>query len=150
VDRRDAASWLVGPGGGDTPDAQGESYPGARLGRPNEGIGAVAGLGRRVLGICIDWAVALLIANGFLRGLHSFGPLAVLLVMHVLLVGTAGSSLGHRLCGLRVERVRGGLPGPVRALVRTVLLGLVIPALITDADRRGLHDQAAGTVLVRG
>jgi hypothetical protein len=33
--------------------------------------------------------------------------------------------------------------------VRTVLLCLLIPAFITDRDQRGLHDRAAGTVLVR-
>jgi hypothetical protein len=34
-------------------------------------------------------------------------------------------------------------------VVRTVLLCLAIPALIWDADLRGLHDRAAGTMLVR-
>jgi uncharacterized RDD family membrane protein YckC len=33
--------------------------------------------------------------------------------------------------------------------VRTVLLCLVIPAFIWDRDGRGLHDKAAGTVVVR-
>jgi uncharacterized RDD family membrane protein YckC len=126
-----------------------QPYPGARLGRPEEGSGAVAGWGRRLAGICVDWAVALLVAHAFLPAWRSFGPLAVLLAMHVLLVGTAGSSLGHRLLGLRVERVAGGLPGPLRAVLRAVLLGLAVPALISDADRRGLHDKAAGTVLAR-
>jgi len=37
----------------------------------------------------------------------------------------------------------------VAALVRTLLLGLVIPAVVTDDDGRGLHDRAAGTVVVR-
>ena len=32
---------------------------------------------------------------------------------------------------------------------RTALLIVVIPAVIWDADQRGLHDKAAGTVLVR-
>jgi uncharacterized RDD family membrane protein YckC len=33
--------------------------------------------------------------------------------------------------------------------VRTALLIVVIPAVIWDADQRGLHDKVAGTVLVR-
>ena len=37
-----------------------------------------------------------------------------------------------------------------RPIVRSVLLALVIPAVIWDADQRGLHDKAVGTVLVRG
>ena len=33
--------------------------------------------------------------------------------------------------------------------LRTALLLLLVPALITDRDGRGLHDRAAGTVVVR-
>ena len=39
-----------------------------------------------------------------------------------------------------------GLP---RAALRTLLLCLLIPALIWDRAGRGLHDKAAGTVVVR-
>jgi uncharacterized RDD family membrane protein YckC len=81
---------------------------------------------------------------------RDFIPLMVFAVENLLLVGTLGSTVGHRLLGLRVVRVGSGrLPGPVRALVRSVLLCLVVPALIWDRDQRGLHDRFAGTVLVR-
>ena len=43
----------------------------------------------------------------------------------------------------------GGWAGLWRPVGRTALLALVIPAVIWDADQRGLHDKAAGTVLVR-
>jgi len=33
--------------------------------------------------------------------------------------------------------------------VRSVLLGLAIPALVWDSDQRGFHDKIAGTVLIR-
>ena len=36
-----------------------------------------------------------------------------------------------------------------RPIVRTALLCLVVPAVIADADQRGLHDRVAATVLVR-
>ena len=36
----------------------------------------------------------------------------------------------------------GGRIGMPRALLRGVLLALVVPALIMDGDRRGLHDRA--------
>ena len=39
--------------------------------------------------------------------------------------------------------------GPLRAAGRAVLLGLAVPALIFDADQRGLHDRAVGTVVAR-
>jgi uncharacterized RDD family membrane protein YckC len=59
-----------------------------------------------------------------------------------------GASAGQFLRGLRVVRLDGGPAGIGRAAVRTALLLLLIPALIWDRDGRGLHDKAAGTVLV--
>lgn len=111
-------------------------------------MGSVARAGRRVVAIAVDWAVSLLISGGLLGG-DPWWTLTVFGLMQVLLVGTASASIGHRLLGLRVVRVDGGWAGPVRALVRAALLCLAVPALIWDSDQRGLHDQAAGTVLVR-
>jgi uncharacterized RDD family membrane protein YckC len=110
----------------------------------------VARPGRRLLGIVIDWALALLIANAFLHQLASLGPLVVLLAEHALLVGTAGGTIGHRLVGVRVETVDSGRPSIRQALIRAVLLALAVPALIWDSDQRGLHDKAAGTLVARG
>jgi uncharacterized RDD family membrane protein YckC len=53
------------------------------------------------------------------------------------------------LLHLRVLRPDGQLAGFGAALMRTVLLGMVIPALIWDRDGRGLHDRASGVVVVR-
>ena len=122
---------------------------------PDRGPGSIARLGRRVVAILVDWAVCNVIAAGFLGyrlgvgGLSSFKPLAVFVVMNLLLVGTLGSTLGHRLLGLRVVRLGGGSTGPFPALIRTILLALVIPAMVWDRDTRGFHDKLAGTVLVR-
>jgi len=33
-------------------------------------------------------------------------------------------------------------------LVRPLLIALVIPAILVDADMRGLHDRLVGTILV--
>jgi len=152
VDRKDFASWLQGPGAvGADPD----DYPGRRLGMPDRGPGSLARLGRRVAAILLDWAVCNVIAVGFLGyrlgtgGLSSFKPLVVFVVMNLLLVGTLGSTLGHRLLGLRVVRLDGATAGPIPALIRTILLALVIPAVVWDRDTRGFHDTLAGTVLVR-
>lgn len=110
---------------------------------------------RRVLGIAIDWAACLLISRGLLQvdplepGAGSLVPLAVLLVEHTLLVGTLGTSLGHRLVGLRVVREGSQVaPGIPKAFVRSVLLCLVIPAVIWDASGRGMHDRLARTQLI--
>ena len=146
IGRRDFASWLEGPGvSSGTPS----SYPGERLGRPRQGPGSVARPGRRLLGIVVDWVLALLIANTFLHPLGSLGPLLVLLAEHAVLVGTAGGTIGHRLVGSRIETVAGGRPTLPASLGRALLLALAVPALIWDSDQRGLHDKAAGTLVAR-
>lgn len=131
-----------------------DGYPGAGLGMPSEGIGAMARLGPRVVAIVIDWLVCSVIAAGFFG--YSFGgggaswtPLAVFFVENVLLVGTLGSTLGHRVMGLQVVRDSGGPTGPLPALIRSFLLCLFVPAVIWDKDGRGLHDRFAHTVLRR-
>ena len=122
---------------------------------PERGPGSLASLGRRLVALLVDWLVCNVIAAGLLHyrlgesGLGSFKPLAVFVLMNVLLVGTLGSTIGHRLLGLRVVRLDGASAGPLFAVVRTVLLALVIPAAIWDRDTRGFHDKIAGTVLVR-
>jgi hypothetical protein len=42
----------------------------------------------------------------------------------------------------------GGAIGLGRALVRAVLLVLIIPPAVMDGLRRGLHDRAAGSIVV--
>ena len=122
---------------------------------PQRGPGSLAPLGRRVAAILLDWLVCNVIAVGLLHyrlgepGTGSFKPLAVFVLMNVVLVGTLGSTIGHRLLGLRVVRLGGASAGPLTAVIRTVLLALVIPAVIWDRDTRGFHDKIPGTVLVR-
>ena len=143
VDRKDIGSWLSGP------DTSGISkYPGERLGLPESGPGSMARAGRRILAICIDWGLALLISN-FAFGGEPWATLAVFAAEQVLLIGTLGYSIGHRVAGIHVVRPAGAPAGPLAALVRTVLLCLVIPAVIFDPDHRGLHDKAMNTLLVR-
>ena len=143
VDRKDIGSWLTGP------DTSGISkYPGERLGLPESGPGSIARAGRRIAAICVDWAIALLISNYAFAG-DPWATLAVFAVEQALLVGTLGYSIGHRMVGIHVVRLSGGPAGPVPALVRSLLICLVIPAVIFDPDHRGLHDKAMNTVLVR-
>ncbi len=77
-------------------------------------------------------------------------PIAVLAVVTIAGLVLAGQTPGMRLLGLRVVRLDdGGRPGLVPAALRTALLVLLVPAVITDGAGRGLHDRAAGTVVVR-
>jgi uncharacterized RDD family membrane protein YckC len=103
----------------------------------------------------VDWLICDLIAAGLMDyrlgqgGAGSFKPLGVFVLMNLLLVGTLGSTIGHRLLGIRVVRIGGATAGPFLVAIRTVLLALVIPAVIWDRDTRGFHDKIAGTVTVR-
>ena len=143
VDRKDIGSWLTGP------DTSGISkYPGERLGLPESGPGSIARAGRRIVAIMVDWGIALLISNLVFGG-DSWANLAVFAAEQMLLVGTLGYSIGHRLVGIHVVRLGGAPAGPLAAVVRALLLCLVIPAVIFDPDHRGLHDKAMNTVLVR-
>ena len=144
-------SWLDGPGAARPGSADAGAYPGERLGRPAQGPGSIASFLRRAGGLFVDWVGCVLIAEGLLAGVArpDLMALVVLVVVNVLLVGTIGTTVGHRVVGVRVETPAGGPPGPVRALVRSLLLVLLVPPLLTDADHRGLHDRAAGTVVVR-
>ncbi|MEZ0490781.1 RDD family protein [Kineococcus sp. TBRC 1896] len=124
--------------------------PGVRLGLPATGSGSVAGWGRRVLGLVVDWIVATLVARTVLDGLgRDLGPLLVFFVMHLLLVSTIGMSIGHAVTGIAVRRLDGRPVGPAMGALRALLLTLVIPAVVFDADRRGLHDKVTGVVVVR-
>lgn len=124
------------------------SYPGQRLGMPAVGTGSIARPGRRIAALAIDWACAVIVSIAFFS-YDSFATLAVFAIVQLVMLPTLGGSPGHRLLGLRLQLVGGGWVGVWRPIVRTALLVLVIPAVIWDADQRGLHDKAAGTVLVR-
>ncbi|GAA1992256.1 RDD family protein [Isoptericola halotolerans] len=144
--RGDLGSWLTG---GSVPT--GETGGRDRLGLPASGAGSRAPLGRRVVALCVDWALAEAISFGFF-GRDPMVTLAIFAVMNLILVSSVGSTIGHRLLGLQVRRL--GVEGPHlvgfgRGTVRTLLLCLVIPPVVWDADGRGMHDRAAGTVIVR-
>jgi len=125
------------------------------LGLPDEGPGSLAGLGRRLVAVVIDWVLCVLVATFLFKvpygatGPGAFAPLAIFAVENLVLVSTLGATVGHRLLGMRVGALGRPTLTPVQVLVRTVLLCLFIPAVIWGKDGRGLHDRAAGTVLVR-
>jgi len=135
------------------------TYPGERLGLPESGSGSIARPGRRIAALFIDYLASSLIATAFLgydqfalpsdAGITMSAPMTVFAVLNVLFLPTIGGTPGHRIMGLRIQLVHGGWVGLWRPIVRTLLLLVVIPAAVWDADQRGLHDKAAGTVLLR-
>ncbi|MEJ7633325.1 RDD family protein [Aeromicrobium sp.] len=109
-------------------------------------------LGRRIGALFIDWIIAALSAAALTGSAYAgagsadaFVPLGAFFVEVSLLTGLLGTTIGKRIFGLRVERPDGRGVGMPRAIVRTALLCLVIPALVMTDDKRGLHDLAAGT-----
>ncbi len=129
------------------------SYRGEALGRPERGPGSVASLGRRLLALLIDWLLCSLIASALLRafgwdrtGAATLLPIAVLFVERTLLDGTLGYSIGQRVTRVVVVRLSGARLGLPRAAIRSALLCLAVPAMIWNADGRGLHDLAADSV----
>ncbi len=133
-------------------------HKGKRLGLPEQGPGSVASFGGRVVAFVIDIAAAGLVA-ALIRPVDpdtasagsALVPFLVFLVATVLGLALTGQTLGMKIVSLRVHPLTGD-PARVgfgRALLRTLLLYLLIPALISDRDGRGLHDRVAGTVVVR-
>lgn len=122
-------------------------YPGERLGLPQTGRGSVARPGRRLLGLAIDWALAVLPSVAFFA-YNSWATLIIFVVLQIVFIPTIGGSIGHWVVGLRLIPLAPGWVGVWRPIVRSVLLGIVIPALVWDSDQRGFHDKVAGTVLV--
>jgi uncharacterized RDD family membrane protein YckC len=124
-----------------------QTYPGERLGLPQSGSGSIARLGRRIGALFIDYGAAYLISGFF--AWDALAILAIFALIQIVFLPTLQGSPGHRILGMRVIRLDGSWVGLWRPIVRTALLIVVIPAVIWDADQRGLHDKAAGTVLVR-
>ncbi|MGI8879083.1 MAG: RDD family protein [Jatrophihabitans sp.] len=131
---------------------------GARLGLPANGPGSLAPTGRRLLAFLIDAVVCALVAAIFVHhpnetgiasrapGFWSLIPFAVDYIGGLLLLGR---TLGMRLTGLRVVRVDAEVAvDPWRAVVRTVLLALLIPALVFDRDGRGFHERLTDTAVI--
>ena len=153
MERSDIGSWLGGPRA--AADAAGVDlgYRGEQLGRPPVGVGSVAGLGRRMAALFVDWIGALLVAQLLVRafGLDEMAKqwlvLALFALQVWLLTSLMGASFGQRLLGIGVSRLDSSALDPARTGLRVLLLCLVLPAVVFDRDGRGLHDRAVGSVV---
>jgi uncharacterized RDD family membrane protein YckC len=117
--------------------------------------GEVAGLGRRLAALALDWLVAIGVSLLVFRDV-AYGSLessvAILLLFAaelILLTWLTGSSFGQRIVGLQVVRMDGTRLGLGQVSLRTVLICLVVPAVVIDSYGRGLHDRAVDSVVVR-
>lgn len=124
---------------------------GASLGLPAEGPGSLAPFSTRVVAFLVDALGSALIAGLFTAPeLPGNWALAAFAGLTVVTLALFGQTPGMRLTGLRLAHPRPGERLALwRAAVRTALLCLLIPALIVDADGRGLHDRVTDTAVVK-
>jgi uncharacterized RDD family membrane protein YckC len=142
IDRKDLGSWMEGPPGDP------EYVPGTALGLPAAGSGAVAGFGRRVLSMLIDWTLTVVISVLA----FDYDPLATLLLfaaLNVLFLTLFGATPGQFALRLRVLPVSRRTPMVLRALLRTATMMLILPAVVWNRDTQPLHDVIAGTAVIR-
>jgi hypothetical protein len=106
---------------------------------------------KRFAALFVDWILCLLLSGLFVGNLWTatWEPPAILIAEYALFIGVFGQTVGMRLTRIRCVDVSDGGPiGIPRAALRGLLLCLVIPGLIMDRERRGLHDKAARSVIV--
>jgi len=113
-------------------------------------------MGRRFAALFVDWLIGYgLAALAMSFGVVSLASLstAVLIIWFVLgavSLRLFGFTPGQYALGLTVVPVDGRQHvGFGRAVVRGLLIAVVIPPLITDADMRGLQDKVTYTAVVR-
>jgi uncharacterized RDD family membrane protein YckC len=131
------------------------TYPGQRLGLPATGRGSVASWGSRITALVVDWAASTIVATllfgvGVLTGdgWRSWMTMAVFFVESALLTALAGGSAGQLATKITVVRVDGHPLGLFRAICRAAMVCMVVPAVVIGADRRGLHDTLADSVVL--
>ena len=127
-------------------------YAGQRLGLPEDGPGAVAGWGRRIAALFVDWFASSLVAAAISNMVDlspdtdRILPLLVFLAEATLFTGVMGASFGQLALRVVVVKLDGRQVTILNAMVRTILICLVIPPLVFNRDNRGLHDLAVGTI----
>ncbi|NMF31138.1 RDD family protein [Corynebacterium ammoniagenes] len=150
-------TWLDGPDiPGENDFGEAGRYPGENLGLPESGPGALASVMRRACGVFIDWILCLLVASVLTQFTNILGGTSTATFILWILVGIVGGILSARtpgmaILGMGVARidVPGTTVGIWRGVVRTLLTACLFPAAMVDADGRGIHDRATGTVVIR-
>lgn len=153
--RDSIGSWLSGPSAA-LPEGAESRYPGERFALPETGPGSLAGTGRRVGALVIDWLMSMGIAALILSlfPLPSWMPwgtltLVVWAIFSVVGVWLFAFTPAMAMLGMGVVRLDVAVPvGLWRAFVRTLLTVFIAPPLIGDVDGRGMHDRATGTAVI--
>jgi len=75
--------------------------------------------------------------------------MAVFFVESSVLTALASGSFGQLVTRVAVVRLDRQPLGFLRAFARALLVCLVLPAVVIGQDRRGLHDVAVNTVVIK-
>ena len=136
-----------------------QAYRGESIGLPQSGSGSLSTTGPRLGAFVVDALASALVAALFVHhhGSHLRRQAARLLEPDPARAGLrrrharrrphAGHVPVRAAAGPR--RPRGARSIPWRAVVRTLLLFLLVPAVVFDRDGRGLHDRLTDTAVVR-
>lgn len=112
----------------------------------------VAGMGRRFIAITLDWLMSWAVGSLIFsqdQGRSLWIPLVFFLEI-VLLTWLTGASAGQRVLGLTVRSYPEGFALTLpKVILRTLLILLVIPAVVYDAEGRGLHDRIVSSAVFR-
>ena len=107
---------------------------------------------KRILALIFDWVAAILVVQVIPNGPdygtqnNSLLTLLVFAIEVTLFTWMMGSSFGQRIVGIRVrDLVKDSNPTLVQSFIRTLLIVVLIPPLLADAEGRGLHDRIAKT-----
>lgn len=124
------------------------TYPGYRLGYPQEGLGSMAGVWRRIGALLVDWFLAVGL-GALLFDSDALWIMVIFVVVTAASIVLLGGTIGHLLFGMQLTRLDNGSPGIWRPFARQALLMLVLPAIVWDTDHRGGHDIITGLALRR-
>jgi uncharacterized RDD family membrane protein YckC len=139
-------------GGSGTP--VGSEYAGQRLGLPETGPGSVASWGRRIGALFLDWFassfVAYVIVNATDTALvQEWVTLLVFFTEVTLFTALVGGSFGQLAFRIGIVRLDGRPVTILNAMVRTFLICLIIPPVVFNPDRRGIHDLIVKTIALQ-
>ena len=111
---------------------------------------------KRILALIFDWGAAILVVQVIPDGpdygtqSNSLLTLIVFATEVTLFTWMMGSSFGQRIVGLRViDFYSDSNPTFVQSVFRTLLIVVLVPPLLADAEGRGLHDRLAKTKIIK-
>jgi uncharacterized RDD family membrane protein YckC len=124
--------------------------PGGAGGSAAVGLPATASFGRRAGAFLVDAVLCSLVAGLFTYPDAPGGwSTLVFLVAYTAFIGLFGESPGMRLLRIHCEGIADARPiGLARALLRTALIVLLVPALLITSDGRRWHDKVTGAVVL--